>query len=122
MNRWGLVLLVVALGLTATGCSGTVSGANSSALVAPVVTTQPASQTVTAGQTATFSVAATGTVPLTYQWKKNGADVSGAVSSDYTTPATANSDNGTQFTVLASNSVGSVTSSAATLSVSAGAV
>ncbi len=55
--------------------------------VAPSITTQPASQTVTAGQTATFSVTATGTAPLSYQWQKNGAAISGATSSSYTTPA-----------------------------------
>src|SRR6266446_5072713 len=49
---------------------------NSAAAVAPSITAQPASQTVTAGQTATFSVTASGTAPLTYQWKKNGAVVS----------------------------------------------
>src|SRR5882762_5787144 len=119
MNRWGLILLVV-VALTTTGCSGFVSGANTSALVAPMVTLQPANQTVTAGQTATFSVTANGTAPLTHQWKKNGVAISGAVSSSYTTPATANSDNGAQFIVLVSNSVGSVTSGAATLSVNAG--
>src|SRR6267143_4323073 len=122
MNRCGLILLVVALALTTTGCSGFVSGANTSALVAPMLTLQPANQTVTAGQTATFSVTANGTAPLTYQWKKNGVAMNGAVSSSYTTPATANSDNGAQFIVLVSNSVGSVTSGAATLSVNAGAV
>src|SRR6267378_1032097 len=121
MNRWGLILLVV-VALTTTGCSGFVSGANTSALVAPMVTLQPANQTVTAGQTATFSVTANGAAPLTYQWKKNGVAINGAVSSSYTTPATANSDNGAQFIVLVSNSVGSVTSGAATLSVNAGAV
>src|SRR5467141_3043192 len=121
MNRWGLILLVV-VALTTTGCSGFVSGANTSALVAPMVTLQPANQTGTAGQTATFSVTANGTAPLTHQWKKNGVAISGAVSSSYTTPATANSDNGAQFIVLVSNAVGSVTSGAATLSVNAGAV
>jgi Bacterial Ig domain/Immunoglobulin domain/Purple acid Phosphatase, N-terminal domain/Immunoglobulin I-set domain len=90
--------------------------------VAPSITTQPVGQTVTAGQTASFSVAATGTAPLTYQWKKNGAVISGATSSSYTTPATTSSDNGAQFTVLVSNSAGSATSSAATLTVSAAPV
>jgi hypothetical protein len=85
--------------------------------VAPSITTQPANQTVTAGQTATFSVTATGTSPLTYQWKKNGAAISGAASATYTTPATAISDNNAQFTVTVTNSVTSVTSSAATLTV-----
>ena len=89
------------------------------AAVAPSVTTQPASQTVTAGQTASFSVAATGTAPLAYQWRKNSAAISGATSSSYTSPATISSDNGAQFTVLVSNSVGSVTSNAATLTVNA---
>ena len=85
--------------------------------VVPSITTQPTSQTVTAGQTATFSVTATGTAPLSYQWQKNGAAISGATSSSYTTPAETTSDNGAQFTVVVSNSVGSLTSSAATLTV-----
>jgi hypothetical protein len=90
--------------------------------VAPSITTQPASQTVTAGQAASFSVAATGTSPLSYQWQKNGAAISGATLSSYTTPATTSSDNGALFTVLVSNTAGSVTSSAATLTVNAAAV
>ena len=85
--------------------------------VAPSITQQPANQTVTAGQTATFSVTATGTATLTYQWKKNGAAISGATSASYTTPATAASDSGAQFTVTITNSVGNVTSNAATLTV-----
>jgi len=89
----------------------------SAAPVAPSITTQPASQTVTAGQTASFSVAATGTAPLGYQWSKNAAVISGATSSSYTTPATTGSDNGAQFTVVVSNTAGSVTSSAAALTV-----
>jgi len=64
-------------------------------------------------------VAATGTAPLNYQWKKNGVAVNGASSSAYTTPATSSSDNGGQFTVVVSNSAGSVTSSAAILMVNA---
>src|SRR5438445_494554 len=87
------------------------------AAVAPSITTQPASQTLIAGQTATLSVTATGTSPLTYQWNKNGTAISGATSSTYTTPATTSSDNGAQFTVTISNSVGTVTSTAATLTV-----
>ncbi len=92
------------------------------ATVAPSITTQPANQTVTAGQTASFSVAATGTAPLSYQWQKNGVAISGATSSSYTTPATTSSDNGAQFTVAVSNTAGSVTSSAATLTVNAAPV
>ncbi len=85
----------------------------------PSITMQPTSQTVTAGQTASFSVAATGTAPLNYQWNRNGTGISGATSSSYTTPATTSSDNGAQFTVVVSNTAGSVTSSAATLTVNA---
>src|SRR6266436_249797 len=75
--------------------SMTVDGANvtgvnftaNAAPVAPTITTQPASQTVTAGQNASFSVTATGTAPLTFQWQKNGVAISGATSPSYTTPA-----------------------------------
>ena len=86
---------------------------------APTITTQPANQTVTGGQTATFSVAASGTAPLSYQWNKNGSAISGATSPSYTTPATTTSDNGAQFTVVVGDASGSVTSNAATLIVNA---
>jgi len=76
-------------------------------------------QTVTAGQTATFSVVATGIAPLSYQWQKNGANIAGATSSSYTTPATTTSDNGTMFDVVVSNTAGSVTSNSASLTVNA---
>ena len=92
------------------------------ASVAPSITTQPSSVTITAGQTATFSVTATGTAPLSYQWSQNGTAISGATSSSYTTPAETTSANGTQFTVVVSNSVGNVTSNAATLTVNAAPV
>ncbi len=85
--------------------------------VAPTITTQPNSQTITAGQTATFSVSASGTAPLGYQWAKNGAAISGATGASYTTPATTSTDNGSQFVVTVSNSAGSATSTAATLTV-----
>src|SRR4029077_675982 len=61
---------------------------------------------------ATFNVAATGTAPLSYQWRKSGVTISGATSATYTTQATTSSDNGAQFTVLVSNSAGNVTSNA----------
>ena len=102
-----------------------VSGVNFTATAAPVmptITTQPASQTVTAGQAASFSVAATGTAPLSYQWNRNGAVISGATSSSYTTPVTTSSDNGAQFTVVVTNVAGSATSNAATLTVTAAPV
>ena len=85
--------------------------------VAPSIATQPTSKTVTAGQPATFSVTATGTAPLAYQWRRNGGDINGANSASYTIPATTASDNGAQFAVTVSNSVSSATSNAATLTV-----
>jgi hypothetical protein len=84
---------------------------------APSISSQPASITVMVGQTASFSVTAKGTAPLSYQWQKNGAAISGATSSSYTTSATASTDNGALFAVVVSNSVGKVTSSSATLTV-----
>jgi len=92
------------------------------AAVAPSITAQPASQTVTAGQTATFSVSANGTAPLSYQWRKNGTNISGATSSSYTTPATATTDSGSTFSVVVTNSAGSATSNNAVLNVNAAAV
>src|SRR6202008_1868460 len=67
------------------------------AAVPPTITAQPASQTVTAGQTATFTVVAAGTAPLSYQWQKNGANVTGAAGASYTTPATTTADSGSTF-------------------------
>jgi len=84
---------------------------------APAITTQPMNQTVTVGQTATFSVVATGTSPLAYQWQKNGGNISGATSASYRTPVTVAVDNGATFDVVVSNSVGTVASSPATLTV-----
>ncbi len=70
------------------------------------------------GATATFSVTASGTAPLAYQWKKGGTAITGATAASYTTPATVLADSGSSFTVTVSNAAGSVTSSAATLTVS----
>jgi hypothetical protein len=91
-----------------------------SAPVAPTITTQPADKTVTAGQTATFSVVAAGTAPLSYQWQKNAADITGATTSSYTTPVTTTADNGAMFRVMVSNTAGSITSGTATLTVNPG--
>ncbi len=87
--------------------------------VAPAITQQPASVTVTAGQTATFSVIATGTDPLTYQWLQGTTTITGATSASYTTPATTTANSGTQYKVVVSNSAGNTTSNTATLTVNA---
>ena len=82
-------------------------------------TTQPAAQSVTAGQTASFTVAASGTAPLIYQWKKSGANIPGATSGTYTTPATTSADIDAvlAYSVVVSNSAGTTTSNYATLTV-----
>src|SRR4029077_7992215 len=123
LRQCTLPMFVALVPVLLNGCAGTVSGtASNPAAVAPVIATQPANQTVTPGQTATFTVAATGAAPLNYQWNKNGAAISGATSSIYTTAATTISDNGAQFAVVVSNSAGTLTSAPATLTVSAAAV
>src|SRR5437588_11958638 len=91
MNRLGVVLfvLLLAIGIVNAGCGGYVAPATNGSSAAgsstaPSITNQPASQTVTAGQTATFSVVASGTAPLSYQWMKGGTTILGATSLSYT--------------------------------------
>ena len=86
----------------------------------PVIVLQPASQKVTTGQSATFTVQANGAEPLRYQWQKNGADISGATSRFYIASPSVLADDGGQFQVTISNSLGSVTSDVVTVSVSLG--
>src|SRR5262249_15187309 len=106
-----------------TGCTGTTHlGEPANNSTAPTITSQPVSQSVTVGEAATFVVAASGKGPLTYQWQKNGADISGANSSSYTTPPVATSDSGVSYRARVSNTNGTATSSAATLTVSESAV
>jgi hypothetical protein len=74
-------------------------------------------QSVMLGQPATFTVVATGTAPLTFQWQKNNLNISGATGVSYTTPATVLGDNGATFRVIVSNPVNNITSNSATLTV-----
>jgi hypothetical protein len=85
--------------------------------VPPSITNQPSNKTVTAGNTAKFSVAATGTTPLSYQWRKNGVNITGATKSSYTTPATVPADSGSLFSVVVTNAAGTATSNNALLTV-----
>ena len=108
-----VVVAVAAFGVAACGGGSSSSGSDAVQEAMAAITTQPASQTVATGQTATFTVVATGAAPLTYQWQKNAAAIAGATAASYTTPTTTSADSGKQFTVVVSNSQGSVTSSAA---------
>jgi glucose/arabinose dehydrogenase len=89
----------------------------SSAPTAPSITQQPANQTVTAGQTATFTVGASGTAPLAYQWQRESVDISGANSASYSLTAQAG-DDGAHFRCVVSNAQGTAASNAALLTVS----
>jgi len=87
-----------------------------SAQIAPSIDTQPSSLVVTQNDAATFSVAASGDAPLTYQWQKNGNDITGATTNPFVIPSAQSLDQG-NYTVVVSNSFGSVTSAVATLTV-----
>jgi beta-galactosidase len=103
--------------LVACGGGGGSSSSTSPTAIAPGVTTPPAAASVTTGQAATFSVVASGTAPLTYQWQSNGTDIPGATGATYTTPATTAQMSGQAYDVLISNAAGTVTSASATLTV-----
>ena len=84
--------------------------------VAPAFVTQPASVVALAGGNAGFSAAASGTAPVYYQWLKNGSPISGATAPTLNFTNVQNPDAGT-YLLIASNSVGTATSSNATLTV-----
>lgn len=113
-------VLVTAAGATVASSPARLTVTNS--VIAPAISVQPADQTVTEPETATFNVTASGTA-LQYQWQlstdggANWTDISGATSPSYTTPATSASESGAQFRVRISNSAGSAISTAATLTI-----
>ncbi|MDB6124954.1 MAG: hypothetical protein JWQ71_3947 [Pedosphaera sp.] len=83
---------------------------------APVITLQPQNQSVVISNSATFSVTAAGAAPLSFQWRFNGIAISSASSSSFTLN-TAQYSNGGNYSVMVSNSFGSVLSSNAMLTV-----
>jgi glucose/arabinose dehydrogenase len=85
----------------------------------PAISTQPSNQTVLQGQPATFSVVASGSAPLNYQWQRNQVNISNATSSSYTLTTTAQADDGAKFRVVVTNGFGTATSNEATLTVNA---
>ena len=86
--------------------------------VAPAISTQPVAQTVVDGVVANFSVVASGTAPLAYQWRFNGSPIIGATGGAYNRTGVIG-DSGGVITVVVSNIAGSVTSAGATLTVNA---
>ncbi len=100
---------------SATASSSFVLTVNSTA-VAPRITAQPVAASVVAGASAAFSVTATGTPAPSYQWRRDGEAIVGATSATYSIASAGVSHAGT-YTVVVSNSAGTVTSSAAALTV-----
>ncbi len=86
---------------------------------APVISAQPASRAVATGGTVTLSVSVTGQAPFTYQWYKDGAAIDGATAPTYRISSASAASAG-RYTVVVTNSLGSVTSNAATITVADG--
>ncbi|MFL6699147.1 MAG: DUF3500 domain-containing protein [Vitreoscilla sp.] len=96
--------------------SATVLAARGTYTSAPVIGTQPASVSVAAGGSASFSVVAYGAATLSYQWRKDGTAISGATSATYGISSVTTADAGA-YDVVVTNSKGSATSSVAALTV-----
>ncbi len=104
-----------------TNGAGTATSANATLTVtaqavAPQITTQPQGAVVVTGNSVSFTVAASGTTPLTYQWRKNGTAIGGATSATYTIASAQTGDAGSYSCVI-TNSAGTATSSNASLTV-----
>jgi hypothetical protein len=101
-----------------TNLAGSVTSSNAVLIVnePPAITAQPQDQMVSQGASAIFTVSATGTAPLSYQWQFNSTDISGATGSSYTRSPAETNDAGL-YSVLITNVAGGVTSSNATLTV-----
>jgi len=86
-------------------------------LIAPTITSHPQNQNVLEGSSVIFSVTADGSSPLSYQWKENGNNISGATSSTYAMLSVDTTMNGNTYSCTVSNTIESVTSTSATLTV-----
>ena len=109
--------------LVLSGCGGGGGGTTTggSSATPPAVTLQPQSLILSAGSPATFTVTASGTAPLSYQWRKGGTGISGATAPSFTIGATATADSGS-YDAVVSNAAGTATSAVATLQVNAVAI
>jgi hypothetical protein len=121
LSYFAVVALLAACGQSNPNADATQPGATQPQIstTAAQITTQPANQAVSVGQSAIFSAVAAGSAPLQYQWQKNGTAIAGATGSSYTTPATVIVDNGSSFTLVVTNATRGITSNAATLTVTA---
>lgn len=112
-----LSTVLVASVLSACGGGSGAPPPSPGAAVAPTITQQPASLSITEGQAASFTVAATGTAPLSYRWQRNGVDIPGANAASYGIATALLADSGAAFRAVVSNAAGTATSNAATLTV-----
>lgn len=116
MGVFRLITVYSAVFSIACGGGGGGGGYSPPPPTAPTIQTQPASQAVTLGQLASFTVVASGTSPLNYQWRKGGTNLATGTSATFTIPSTQSSDGGT-YDVVVSNTAGNVTSQTVTLTV-----
>lgn len=112
-----LIPLVILAAVASCGGGGSAPSDTTPALSAPAISAQPLSISAPEGGSVTFSVTASGAAPLSYQWQRNGSDVVGATSAQYTLAPVQASDNGSLWTVIVRNGGGSITSSPAKLNV-----
>lgn len=111
------ILCLLPLILVACGGGGSAIQSPATPSNPPVVLAQPANAVVLLGQSASFAVTATGTPPLTYQWRRDGVNLAGATAANLAIPAAVKGDHGASFTVLVRNEAGTATSAPAVLSV-----
>lgn len=116
--RFQLLVAAAASLFAVIGCGGSSTQKTPPPPSEPVtIVAQPASASIPLDSSGTFTVQVEGTPPFQYQWSKNGDSISGATTASYTTPPIELGDTGTQYTVTVSNSVNSVTSAVATVTV-----
>ncbi len=116
-SRLPLRFSVLCAFLSLSACSAGSEPTASPATTSVSITVQPQDMAVDAGSNATFSVSVAGDPPVAFQWRRDGSDIAGATSSTHTLPSVSGSDNGAQFSVRLSNSVSTLTSSVARLTV-----
>ncbi|MEI9864670.1 MAG: immunoglobulin domain-containing protein [Limisphaerales bacterium] len=105
--------------VTITNLAGTSTSSNAVLVVtnaAPSINSQPQNQSIVAGQNATFSVTAEGTLPLNYQWRLGGMNISSATTNPFVL-TNVQATNAGDYSVIITNIAGSVTSSVATLTI-----
>lgn len=113
-TAWRVIVSNASGSVTSTHATLTVTPGSTSA---PMINAHPSSQTVIEGSAVTFSVSASGSPAPTFQWQRDGGDIPGATHASFTLNSAQAADNGSTWRVIVTNSVDSVTSTSATLTV-----